>query len=261
MLFTMTCQIANEDCNEYYAKQFCKFHYNRWYKGAVGEEIGAPKKYQTAKGRTCEFEGCENPMFTKGLCHTHDMQFRARGELWAIGTKTSGFSRKSGQGGVPVQTCMEEGCETLVRRNGRCHLHNAHRLSGIIPRGDSDIPCNFLDCKGIVNGGGVLCPGHRTLSRTYGLSDAELAALAPYGSRCAICDAEVSCLEFGSRPAIDHDHACCSGSKSCGNCVRGLLCTSCNWGLGQFRDNPQYLVNAIGYLSREPIVQELRQQA
>jgi hypothetical protein len=49
---------------------------------------------------------------------------------------------------------------------------------------------------------------------------------------------------------IDHDHACCPGKKSCGRCIRGLLCSHCNHGLGSFRDKPELMRLAIEYITR-----------
>jgi hypothetical protein len=44
---------------------------------------------------------------------------------------------------------------------------------------------------------------------------------------------------------VDHDHACCPGPKSCGKCVRFLLCDKCNVGLGSFSDDPLRMAKAI----------------
>lgn len=46
----------------------------------------------------------------------------------------------------------------------------------------------------------------------------------------------------------DHDHACCSGTKSCGKCVRDILCGLCNNGLGHFKDDMMVLRKAVDYL-------------
>lgn len=65
------------------------------------------------------------------------------------------------------------------------------------------------------------------------------------GGVCTICgEADKS----GRALAVDHDHACCPGKKSCGKCVRSLLCMNCNRGLGHFRDNVDVMRSAIDYI-------------
>lgn len=48
---------------------------------------------------------------------------------------------------------------------------------------------------------------------------------------------------------VDHDHGCCPEDRSCGACVRGLLCTDCNKLLGCAHDAPEVLMSAVQYLS------------
>lgn len=49
-------------------------------------------------------------------------------------------------------------------------------------------------------------------------------------NRCAIC-----VEEFTKSPHVDHDHSCCpQPGKSCGKCIRGLLCSNCNKMLGAY---------------------------
>jgi hypothetical protein len=47
---------------------------------------------------------------------------------------------------------------------------------------------------------------------------------------------------------VDHDHDCCPGLTSCGQCVRGLICTLCNSALGMARNDPAILTAMITYL-------------
>ncbi|WP_442807304.1 endonuclease VII domain-containing protein [Streptomyces sp. NBC_01751] len=84
---------------------------------------------------------------------------------------------------------------------------------------------------------------------TYGITAEEYdALLADQGGGCGVCGIEA--CTTGKAFAVDHDHACCPGRKSCGKCIRGLLCTNCNQGLGKFKDDPKLLRNAIDYLAQ-----------
>ena len=70
--------------------------------------------------------------------------------------------------------------------------------------------------------------------------------LAAQDGRCAICRS----AEPGANGSfhVDHDHACCSGKRSCGKCVRSLLCHFCNAMLGYARDDTAILLAAVRYL-------------
>lgn len=83
----------------------------------------------------------------------------------------------------------------------------------------------------------------------YGFTyDSWLARIESQGGKCAICDRPFDV----TRPLdihVDHDHSCCPGTKTCGKCVRAILCRMCNIGLGRFEDDPERLRRAAEYVT------------
>lgn len=66
------------------------------------------------------------------------------------------------------------------------------------------------------------------------------AMLEEQGSVCAICKSTTP----NKNLAVDHDHRCCGvRSRSCGRCVRGLLCLQCNTQLGWFERNKEAVLD------------------
>jgi hypothetical protein len=82
-----------------------------------------------------------------------------------------------------------------------------------------------------------------------------LALLASQDYRCANQGCRTELVATPAEPhgrgqQVDHDHSCCPGKITCGNCVRGVLCAPCNLMIGSARDCPERLAGAVAYLSK-----------
>lgn len=194
---------------------------------------------------TCSVPGCTRTDVnkTQGLCHAHD-QRRRRGK------PLDGpiLDRRR----VSWPECQVGGCsrntESKTGKGSRfCPVHQGQVRSGVAP-GIYRVQGLYKTC--LVPGcedpfrSNKLCNRHSTRMRMYSLTPERFVEIIT--SPCSICGGD-------DRIHVDHDHACCSGEKSCGDCVRGALCSSCNLGLGAFKDDPGSLMAAIEYLSRNGI--------
>jgi hypothetical protein len=88
---------------------------------------------------------------------------------------------------------------------------------------------------------------NNTLRRKYKITLEQFEEMLDnQGGRCAICNrsAEDDIYTF----CVDHDHSCCSGGTSCGECLRGIICLVCNLALGYVKDDVICLENMVQYL-------------
>lgn len=76
----------------------------------------------------------------------------------------------------------------------------------------------------------------------YGITEEQWQALyTAQKGLCAICEVTFSDERKSTKAHVDHCHKT--------DAIRGLLCDSCNTGLGRFHDNPETLKKAIDYLT------------
>lgn len=180
--------------------------------------------------RTCAEDGCDNPWVARQLCHKHYKRLQ-----------TSGLpSREFVNSG---RTCSIDGCVNMSKRQGICMTHIERKKAGW-PDWDTR-PVRHRVPNGRF---GDYTEWEYMLYRNYGMEKGTYEyLLEKQGGKCAICGS-VEC-HTGRRFSVDHDHACCpENAKSCGKCVRGLLCGHCNQGIGKFKDDISLLKAAIRYL-------------
>ena len=86
------------------------------------------------------------------------------------------------------------------------------------------------------------------LKHRYGISkDTFIRMLGEQNRKCMVCLEEPA---DGKVLYVDHDHSCCPGEKSCGKCLRGVICQRCNSTLGQVMDSQVILKSMVAYLTQ-----------
>lgn len=189
----------------------------------------------------CQIDGCARPHKARGLCQTHYAQ-RLRG---------ADFSPIRSRVREKPLECVEEGCVEPVKSKGLCKMHYQRLLRhGHTRYRDRKKPskqCMIDGCDNVLYAKS-LCHQHYIKQRKWHSYSVDAARyqemLRDQGGVCAICGQhEKSPDKASGKPkdlAIDHDHK--TGK------VRDLLCSSCNRGLGLFKDDPTLLDKAQKYL-------------
>ena len=193
----------------------------------------------------CMVEGCDRNSHCRGWCKLHYERWRRLGSPTAPGTRNFNHSA----------FCSVGECSEPYHARGYCKYHYERWQK----RGDAEAP--FLQKKGKhrydlhgnrwcsrcrtylsmsqFTADKTWCRSCRRLSR-YRMDRIEyLALLESQNNQCLICQ--------GSDPdAIDHDQKCCSGRQTCGKCVRGILCRTCNAAMGRLEKHLDRLNSYLG---------------
>ncbi|MCO4698461.1 hypothetical protein LRR80_04540 [Streptomyces sp. RO-S4] len=205
----------------------CPAHYAQHRRAGRMRPIDAARA--VTERRMCEFDACGKAVSAKGLCRGHYQQHRDGRPLTPLRRK-----RRTGA----VRAMMERGVIECLGCGEHKVLSEYSVLNGSGAPRPYCKPCNAERVR----------LGHYSVTKEF----IEALLLLQEG-RCAVCRAAGS----GRRALdIDHDHGCCPGRRSCGECVRGLVCSSCNFhALGWYEALPPELrsFNLLnGYLADPP---------
>lgn len=223
---------------KYYAKLLCGAHYQQ---ANSGKSLVAarPQSYPNsicAARSSHELAGdgygdweCLSPRRSREWCAAHYGQLR--------GTNRIGYLRpirkyKDYRSDGSMKRCIT--CE-LVKPNSEYYRHE---------KSADGLKRDCAHCNWIYN-----------LKRRFNITPQQYAnILELQNGGCAICGRGSSV--DGKRLAIDHFHGCCQMvGGSCGECIRGLLCTSCNTMLGKYETLPSRFQDSPhlnSYISNPP---------
>lgn len=238
------CSMAECD-KPVHCDPYCSTHYARFKTRGSAEDSALIRQMNINTG-FCSVEGCDNPMRKRTWCAAHYSQWTRMGEV-------APFVRKWTPKGTPCALC---GDAVLEGSKGRKFCSQSCQMAASRHKNNRPTKATCVACErtfSLARRDGRLqrtdtkwchdCRRTRAEARRYlryGVTQVWYVEKMAQG--CSICGAT------DRRFHVDHDHGCCPGQRSCGECVRGLLCSQCNQALGLFGDRTDILHKAIEYL-------------
>jgi hypothetical protein len=167
---------------------------------------------------TCKL--CDKKIHALELCTIHWRELK-------YGLCISGCAQPAnGTNGLCPNCIKRGGAAPSTRRDGSCNACHSKLV---------DFRCTTCDVRRKKN---------ENLMRNYRISlEVWEDIFSKQGNVCLICSKD------SRRFVVDHDHECCPGKKTCGRCIRGIICENCNKTLGLIKDSKETLINMIKYLS------------
>jgi hypothetical protein len=225
----------------------CDNHYATWLRKNKDKVGPSKSKWNNPDGSRalCIVDSCKYEVKYSGLCAKH---YQRMDYLSGKGAYKASRNRKRRDlDGNPLDLrCTFEGCSTPEFNPGLCAGHYYQKLRGVeLTPLREEAPCPIRGCGGVYSVKRTrtgLCRMHAAACSRYSISPDRMVELFERGE----CN-NPGCHE-SENLHIDHDHACCPGNKSCGQCVRGVLCQGCNTALGALRESPEVIVGLIDYL-------------
>lgn len=217
-----------------------------------GEHVVAKRWTDSAGVRlTCQSPECHRPVKCKGLCTMHYQ--RKNSPLLSRQAFKTGPKPKWVLEDGSRAACFVDGCSGAVDSKGLCTKHYTRNSRYSDPLGPAPkLPeCTRSGCSNPVRNSNGLCGSCNKSRWRYGLdAPTFLQMWLPENRACSNpnCNATTNLH-------IDHDHSCCETGwhekktkVSCGKCVRGWLCRSCNTSLGLMQEDPRRIEGLLRYL-------------
>lgn len=212
------------------AKGLCSKHYQRSRRGYQSDSQAFSNRRKFKYGPTCTVENCDVKHLSRGYCANHYYRWRHHIAL---------------DSEVRIKRTADD-CrfrDDLGRKQCvRCSEWFPPDTFTTSRKSPDGLSSYCAACTSVKNRSNRLMSNYKLTPETL------KEMLVVQNNSCAICSSPV---EFSS-VQIDHDHACCPGKSTCGKCVRGLLCSSCNTGIGLLKDSSATLKAAIQYLESSP---------